>query len=206
MKDKHYRCAWINKFGAEIRISLEGYYWFTNVYFNKKGTELIDADIKYFEQLIGIYEKISKMNNIEYAPYNIRFTKEERRLLDIKSQQYGYKYVSDYIRDCCLYESVIEINMQYTSDTNKLIQDYSVEISKFTKEVRRILKYATSLSPDEIETLQQSLYRVYSQTKSLKKVVNENINVDAIIKQSKEKIYKQQIEILKKEFDKIKKG
>lgn len=141
----------------------------------------------------------------EYAPYNIRFTKEERRLLDIKSQQYGYKYVSDYIRDCCLYESVIEINMQYTSDTNKLIQDYSVEISKFTKEVRRILKYATSLSADEFETLQQSLYRVYSQTKSLKKAVNENINVDAIIKQSKEKIYKQQIEILKKEFDKIKK-
>lgn len=139
----------------------------------------------------------------EYAPYNIRFSKEERKLLDVKSNQYGYKYVSDYIRDCCLYESIIEINMQYTKETNKLIQDYTTEISKYTKEVRRILKFATSLSPEEFETLQQSLYRVYSQTKSLKKAVNENINVDAIIKQSKEKIYKQQVEVLKNEFDKI---
>lgn len=139
----------------------------------------------------------------EYAPYNIRFSKEERKLLDVKSNQYGYKYVSDYIRDCCLYESIIEINMQYTKETNKLIQDYTTEISKYTKEVRRILKFATSLSPEEFETLQQSLYRVYSQTKSLKKAVNENINVDAIIKQSKEKIYKQQVEALKNEFDKI---
>lgn len=66
MKNKHYRCEWINKVGTEVRISLEGYYWFTNVYFNKKGTELIDADIKYFEQLIGIYEKNCKKNNIDY--------------------------------------------------------------------------------------------------------------------------------------------
>ncbi len=49
------------------------------------------------------------------------------------------------------------------------------------------MKYDTSASDEEErEMIQQGLYRVYSSTKSLKNSVNDNLNIEAIKKQSKE--------------------
>ncbi len=148
-------------------------------------------------------ELYTKDKNTKVHSYKIRFSPEEKQLLDLKRQQYGYKYLSDYIRDASIYENVIQIDVSYTDAVVDLFQTYITEIRKFTKEVRRILKYATSLSDEERELLQQSLYRVYSQTKSLKKSVNDNLDIEAIVKQSKERIYKQQLAKLEKDFERI---
>lgn len=148
-------------------------------------------------------ELYTKDKNTKVHSYKIRFSPEEKQLLDLKRQQYGYKYLSDYIRDASIYENVIQIDVSYTDAVVDLFQTYITEIRKFTKEARRILKYATSLSDEERELLQQSLYRVYSQTKSLKKSVNDNLDIEAIVKQSKERIYKQQLAELEKDFERI---
>lgn len=133
----------------------------------------------------------------------IRVSPEEKQLLDLKRQQYGYKYLSDYIRDASIYENVIQIDVSYTDAVVDLFQTCINEIRKLTKEVRRILKYATSLSDEEKDFLQQALYRVYSQTKSLKKSVNDNLDIEAIIKQSKERLYKQQLAEIEKDYERI---
>lgn len=133
--------------------------------------------------------------------YKIRFSQEERKLLDVKAAQYGYRYLSDYIRDASIYENVIQIDVSYTDEVASLFQEYINEIRKFTKEVRRVLKYNTSASTEEQEMIQQALYKVYSQTKSLKKSINDNLNVDEIVKQSKERLYNKQLAELEKEFN-----
>ncbi len=135
--------------------------------------------------------------------YKIRFSPEERQLVEIKAKQHGYKYLSEYIRDAAIYETVTEINISYTDDVVNAFNELITEIKKYTKEIRRILKYDTSTSDEEKELIQQSLYRVYSQTKSLKKSINDNLNIEEIIKQSRKRIYDKQLSEIEKEFGNI---
>ena len=147
--------------------------------------------------------KNRELKNDRQKMYTIMFTEEERKLLEAKAQAYNYRYLSDYIRDCAIYESVIQINIDYTESVNNLFQQYIDEIKKFTKEVRRILKWDTTTSAKEKEIIQQALYRVYSQTKSLKKSVNDNINVEVIEKESKKKLYNKKLQELNKTAKKV---
>ena len=141
-----------------------------------------------------------ELNNSNKIKYTLWLTNEEKSLLELRAEQYGYRYLSDYLRDAGVYNDVILVDISYTESVNSLFTDMITEIRKLTKEVRRVMKYDTSASPEEREMIQQALYRVYSQTKSLKKSVNDNINVSEVIKKSKVKLYKKEIE---KEFNDI---
>lgn len=147
-----------------------------------------------------------ELNNVkatEQMQIKFRVSLEEKQLLNLKKEQYHYKYLSNYIRDACIYENIVVINVAYTDEVNNLFQTYIDEVRKFTKEVRRVMKYDTSASVEQREMMQQALYRVYSSTKSLKKSVNNNLNIDVIVKQSKERLYKQQVNELERNFNAI---
>ena len=64
MLEKHPTCRWRSE---KIRsrkyfILIEGYYWLSNVYFQKEKS-LIDADINFFEDRIKQYEELLKVEN-----------------------------------------------------------------------------------------------------------------------------------------------
>lgn len=147
-----------------------------------------------------------ELNNIkatEQLQIKFRVSPEEKQLLNIKKGKYNYRYLSDYIRDACIYENLIQIDVSFTDAIVDLFQTYINEVRKFTKEVRRVMKYDTSVSDEERERIEQALYRVYSSTKSLKNSVNDNLNIEAIVKQSKERLYKQHIDEMEEKFNKI---
>lgn len=111
----------------------------------------------------------------------------ERELLEQKAEFYGYKCLSYYLRDAALYESVIQIIPTGIEELLKEYNEYLTEMKKITKEVRRILKYDTHMSDDEKELLQHSLYKVYSQTKSLKKTTKEKVDYNILEKKGRAK-------------------
>lgn len=111
----------------------------------------------------------------------------ERELLEQKAELYGYKCLSYYLRDAALYESVIQIIPTGIEELLKEYNEYLTEMKKITKEVRRILKYDTHMSDDEKELLQHSLYKVYSQTKSLKKTTKEKVDYSILEKKGRTK-------------------
>lgn len=115
-------------------------------------------------------------------------SKGERLLLEAKAEEYGYIYLADYIRNAAIYESLVKIELTGSDELLPLYQEYINEVRKYTKEVRRILRYATSLSEDEKTTLQDSLYAVYSSMKSLKKETNEKINYKVIEQLGKDRL------------------
>lgn len=127
-------------------------------------------------------------------------SKGERLLLEAKAEEYGYIYLADYIRDASIYESLVKINLTGTDELLPLYQEYINEIRKYTKEVRRILRYTTSLSDDEKTILQDSLYAIYSSLKSLKKETNNKINYEVIEQLGKDRL---EFEKLRKEEEKI---
>lgn len=104
----------------------------------------------------------------------------ERLLLEAKAEEYQYKYLADYIRDAAIYESLIKVNLEGSEDLISCYQKYISEVKKYTKEVRRILRYGTTLSAEEKELLQNSLFAVYSQLKSLKGSTEEKLDYEVI--------------------------
>lgn len=112
----------------------------------------------------------------------------ERLLLEAKAEEYQYKYLADYIRDAAIYESLIKVNLEGSEDLICCYQKYISEVKKYTKEVRRILQYGTTLSSEEKELLQNSLFAVYSQMKSLKGTTEEKLDYEVIEEIAKNRI------------------
>lgn len=112
----------------------------------------------------------------------------ERLLLEAKAEEYQYKYLADYIRDAAIYESLIKVNLEGSEDLICCYQKYISEVKKYTKEVRRILRYGTTLSSEEKELLQNSLFAVYSQMKSLKGTTEKKLDYEVIEEIAKNRI------------------
>lgn len=85
--------------------------------------------------------------------YPLWLSEGERLLLEAKAEEYQYKYLADYIRDAAIYESLIKVNLTGSENLISCYQKYISEIKKYTKEVRRILRYGTTLSAEEKELL-----------------------------------------------------
>lgn len=115
-------------------------------------------------------------------------SKGERLLLEAKAEEYGYIYLADYVREAAIYESLVKIELKGSEDLIKNYQEYNTEIKKYTKEVRRILRYATTLSESEKEQLQNSLYAIYSEIKSLKKATEQKLDYEVIERIAKRKL------------------
>lgn len=145
----------------------------------------------------------NKKKRMPKVKYTVRFTEEEMKLLQAKAEHYNYRYLSDYIRDSGIYENVVQVDVKYTDELNLLFQEYIDEVKKLTKEMRRVLKWDTTMTEEEKETFQQSLYRVYSQLKSLKKSVNDNIDISMIEKGAKKTLYNKKLQELNSEADKV---
>ena len=111
----------------------------------------------------------------------------ERLLLEAKAEEYQYKYLADYIRDAAIYESLIKVNLEGSEDLISCYQKYISEVKKYTKE-RRILRYGTTLNAEEKELLQNSLFAVYSQMKSLKGTTEEKLDYEVIEEIAKNRI------------------
>lgn len=112
----------------------------------------------------------------------------ERLLLEAKAEEYQYKYLADYIRDAAIYENLIKVNLEGSEDLISCYQKYISEVKKYTKEVRRILRYGTTLNAEEKELLQNSLFAVYSQMKSLKGTTEEKLDYEVIEEIAKNRI------------------
>lgn len=101
------------------------------------------------------------------------------------------KETTDDYSENILYDCIV--NAEYPFSTK--VTEFSSEINHLSSDFIKIYNQSELAENQRLNTICGMGYR-----KSLEFLI------DAIIKQSKEKIYKQQIEILKKEFDKIKKG
>lgn len=120
--------------------------------------------------------------------YPLWLSEGERLLLEAKAEEYQYKYLADYIRDAAIYESLIKVNLTGSENLISCYQKYISEIKKYTKEVRRILRFGTTLSAEEKELLQNSLFAVYSQLKSLKGSTEEKLDYEVIEEIAKNRI------------------
>lgn len=126
------------------------------------------------------------MSDNKRKQFRLWLTQEERNILEDKAKLYNYKCLSYYLRDAAIYESVIQVFTEGIDEILKLYNDYIVEVKKFNKTVRSIVRKA-NLSEADKNVLQNDLYKVYSQMKSLNKTINSKISQTVLEKKGKAK-------------------
>ena len=62
-------------------------------------------------------------------------SEEERALLEAKAEHYGYKHLSEYIRDSAIYENVTMVDLKNKNELLKAYSDNTQELKKNSKRI-----------------------------------------------------------------------
>lgn len=103
---------------------------------------------------------------------------EERTLVESKAEYYGYKRLAKYIRDAAIYEKVTYFDLKNKEELYSAYAENTKQVKNIAKEIRHISKYATQLSEFELQTLQNTMYGMLRNQKSMIKLIDEKLDLD----------------------------
>lgn len=107
-----------------------------------------------------------------------RVSEEEKNIIKGKAKFYGYRNISDYIRDSAIHEKVTYVDLK----NRKLIYDaYSEntkEIKEITKQVKLMCKFLTQIKEDDIRVLQGKLFRIIRLQQEMLKLIGKKLDLD----------------------------
>lgn len=145
--------------------------------------------------------ELNDIEAVKQTQIKVRVSPEEKSLMELKKDKYGYMFMSDYIRDACIYENIVEINI--SCNVEEQVQQFNDEIRQLTKEIRRILKHNVTMTDDERNAVQNALYRTYRFQKKLISLINDKLDIKSIKRTAKERIYQEEINNLLKEAKEV---
>lgn len=108
----------------------------------------------------------------------IWLSNEERILVEAKAEYYGYKRLAKYVRDAAIYENVTNVDLKNKDELYKAYSDNTEELKKITKEIRHISRYATQLSSEGLKNLMNVMYGIFSNQKTMIKLIDEKLDLD----------------------------
>lgn len=107
-----------------------------------------------------------------------RVSEEEKNIIKGKAKFYGYRNISDYIRDSAIHEKVTYVDLK----NRKLIYDaYSEntkEIKEIIKHIRHMCKFLTQIKDDDIRVLQGKLFRIIRLQQEMLKLIGKKLDLD----------------------------
>lgn len=107
-----------------------------------------------------------------------RVSEEEKNIIKEKAKFYGYRNISNYIRDAAIYEKVTYVDLK----NRKLIYDaYSEntkEIKEITKQVKHMSKFLTQIKEDNIRVLQGKLLRIIRLQQEMLKLIGKKLDLE----------------------------
>lgn len=102
---------------------------------------------------------------------------EERELLEVKAKHYGYKHLSEYIRDSAIYESVTMVDLENKNEILKAYSDNTKELKKIAKEFRHLNKYATQLSSEDLDNISLMIISILKRQKEMLKLIDNKLDL-----------------------------
>lgn len=103
---------------------------------------------------------------------------EERTLLDAKAKYYGYKYLSEYIRDSAIYENVTMVDLRNKNEILKAYSDNTQELKKIAKEFRHMNRYATQLSSEDLDNVSLMIVSILKRQKEMLKLIDNKLDLE----------------------------
>lgn len=103
---------------------------------------------------------------------------EERILLETKAEHYGYKHLSEYIRDSAIYENVTLVDLKNKNEILKAYSDNTQELRKIAKEIRHISRYATQVSSEDLDNISLMIVSILKKQKEILKLIDNKLDLE----------------------------
>lgn len=114
-----------------------------------------------------------------------RVSKEEKALIKAKAEYYGYKQLSNYIRDSAIYEKVTMVDLVSKNEILKAYSDNTKILREIYKCIKHITTYATQIDKYERNELKFRMSEILKYQKDMIKLIDKKLDLDVCKKINK---------------------
>lgn len=107
-----------------------------------------------------------------------RVSKEEKALIKAKAEYYGYKQLSNYIRDSAIYEKVTMVDLVSKNEILKAYLDNTKILREIYKCIKHITTYATQIDKYERNELKFRMSEILKYQKDMIKLIDKKLDLD----------------------------
>lgn len=116
-------------------------------------------------------------DNVGYysiIPATILYNKE----LKAKAEMYGYRYLSNYIRDAAIYEKVTQVDLKGQDEILSTFSENTKEIKEIAKGVRHLCKFLTQANDLAIANLRARMYDIMRAQYKIRDLITKKLDLD----------------------------
>ena len=107
-----------------------------------------------------------------------RVSEEEKILIKAKSEYYGYKQLSKYIRDAAIYEKVTIVDLIGKNEILKAYSDNTQILKEIYKSIRHIAIFSTQIDKYEREDLKFKMLEILKNQKAMIKLIDKKLDLN----------------------------
>ena len=108
----------------------------------------------------------------------VRVSEEEKVLIKAKAEMYGYRYLSNYIRDAVIYEKVTQVDLKGQDEILSAFSENTKEIKKIAKGVRHLCKFLTQADDLTIANLRARMYDIMRAQYKIRDLITKKLDLD----------------------------
>ena len=108
----------------------------------------------------------------------IPVSEEEKSLIQAKAENYGYKQLSQYIRDAAIYEKVTIVDLVGKNEILKAYSDNTQVLREMYKSIRHIAIFATQIDKYGLEELKNNMMLIMKKQKQILKLIDKKLDLD----------------------------
>lgn len=117
-----------------------------------------------------------------------RVTKEEKNIIKEKAKFYGYRNISNYIRDAAIYEKVTYVDLKNRQLIYNAYSENTKEIKEITKGIRHLCKFLTQIKDDDIRDLKGKMFRIIRLQQEMYKLIGKKLDLEVWQKINRNKL------------------
>ena len=106
-----------------------------------------------------------------------RVTEEEKALIKEKAKFYGYRNISNYIRDAAIYEKVTYVDLKNRQLIYNAYSENTKEIKEITKQIKHMCRFLTQINEDDIRDLKANMFRIIRLQQEMYKLIGKKLDL-----------------------------
>ena len=123
----------------------------------------------------------------------VRVSEEEKTLIQAKAEMYGYRYLSNYIRDSAIYEKVTQVDLKGQDEILSAFSENTKEIKDIAKGVRHLCKFLTQADYLAIANLRARMYDIMRAQYKIRDLITKKLDLDVWQRINRSKISKNKV-------------
>lgn len=108
-----------------------------------------------------------------------RVTEEEKALIKEKAKFYGYRNISNYIRDAAIYEKVTYVDLKNRQLIYNAYSENTKEIKEITKQIKHMCRFLTQINEDDIRDLKAKMFRIIRLQQEMLKLIGKKLDLES---------------------------